>query len=56
MGLLFKIAAGPRQRSHYQVQVPWAHDHILLSVIQDSPNLEAQVPVFISPTNRVAQF
>jgi hypothetical protein len=30
------------------------HDHILLSQIQDSPNLEIQVPVFISPRNRVA--
>jgi hypothetical protein len=31
------------------------HDHILLSQIRDSPNLEGQVPVFISPRNRVAQ-
>jgi hypothetical protein len=30
------------------------HDHILLSQIRDSPNLEGQVPVFISPRNRVA--
>jgi hypothetical protein len=30
------------------------HDHILLSQIRDSPNLERQVPVFISPRNRVA--
>jgi hypothetical protein len=30
------------------------HD-ILLSEIRDSPNLEGQVPVFISPRNRVAQ-
>jgi hypothetical protein len=29
------------------------HDHILLSQIPDSPNLEGQVPVFISPRNRV---
>jgi hypothetical protein len=29
------------------------HDHILL--IRDPPNLEAQVHVFISPRNRVAQ-
>jgi hypothetical protein len=29
-------------------------DHILLSQIQDSPNLESQVPVFISLRNRVA--
>jgi hypothetical protein len=30
------------------------HDHILLSQIQDSSNLEGPVPVFISPRNRVA--
>jgi hypothetical protein len=30
-------------------------DHILLSLIWDSPNLEGQVPVFISPRRRVAQ-
>jgi hypothetical protein len=30
-------------------------DHILLSQIRDSPNLEGQVPVFISPRNRVPQ-
>jgi hypothetical protein len=32
------------------------HDHILLSQIRDSPNLQGQVPVFISARNRVAQF
>jgi hypothetical protein len=31
------------------------HGQILLSQIRDSPNLEGQVPVFISPRNRVAQ-
>jgi hypothetical protein len=31
------------------------HDYILLSQIRDSPNLDGQVPVFISPRNRVAQ-
>jgi hypothetical protein len=30
-------------------------DHILLSQIRDSPKLEGQVPVFISPRNMVAQ-
>jgi hypothetical protein len=29
-------------------------DHILLSQIRDSPDLEGQVPVFISPRNRAA--
>jgi hypothetical protein len=31
------------------------HDHILLSQIRGSPSLEGQVPVFMSPRNRVAQ-
>jgi hypothetical protein len=31
------------------------HDHILLSQIRDSLNLEGQVHVFISPRNRVAR-
>jgi hypothetical protein len=31
------------------------HDHILRSQIRDSPNLEGQAPVFISPRNRVPQ-
>jgi hypothetical protein len=31
------------------------HDHILLSHIQDSPNMKGQVPIFISPRNKVAQ-
>jgi hypothetical protein len=31
------------------------HDHILLSQIRDSPNLEDQITVFISSRNRVAR-
>jgi hypothetical protein len=31
------------------------HGHILLSQIRDSPNLDGQVSVFISPRNKVAQ-
>jgi hypothetical protein len=31
------------------------HDHISLSQIRDSPNLEGQVPVFIFPRNRLPQ-
>jgi hypothetical protein len=31
------------------------YDRILLSQIRDSPNLEGQIPLFISPRNRVAQ-
>jgi hypothetical protein len=33
----------------------WTHDYILLSQIRHSPNLEGQVPVFITPRDRVAQ-
>jgi hypothetical protein len=33
----------------------WTHDHSLLPQIRDSPNLEGQDPVFLSPKNRVAQ-
>jgi hypothetical protein len=32
-----------------------SHGHILLSQIRDFPNVERQVPVSISPMNRVAQ-
>jgi hypothetical protein len=32
------------------------HDYILMSEISDYPNLEGQVPLFISPRNKVAQF
>jgi hypothetical protein len=31
------------------------HTRILLSQIQDSPNLEGQAPVFLSPRNWIAQ-
>jgi hypothetical protein len=34
---------------------PGTHDHILLAQVRDFPNLEGQVPIFISPRNRVAQ-
>jgi hypothetical protein len=30
-----------------------SHHHILLSQISDSPNLEVQVPIFISQRNKV---
>jgi hypothetical protein len=54
-GLSFTVAAGPRQRSFLWSETRRAHDHILLSQIRDSPNMEGQVPIFISPRNRVAQ-
>jgi hypothetical protein len=46
--LSFTTAAGPRQSSHIRV-------HTLLSQIGDTPNLEGQVPLFISSRNWVAQ-
>jgi hypothetical protein len=51
----FTIAAGPRQRSHSQVRLPGTHEHILLSQILASPNLERQAPVLLSPRKRVAR-
>jgi hypothetical protein len=53
-GISFTTAAGPRQRSHSRVESRGTHDHILLSQIRDSPNAKGQVPLFISPRNRVA--
>jgi hypothetical protein len=50
----FKIAAGPRQRCHSRVRVPRDCDHILLSQDLRLPNLDVQVPVLISPSNREA--
>jgi hypothetical protein len=52
MGLSFSIAADPRQR---RSESRGTHDHILLSQIRGSPDLEGQVSVFISPRNRVAR-
>jgi hypothetical protein len=46
-GLTFPITADPRQCSHSQVWVPQTRDHILLSQMRDSPNLEVQDSVFI---------
>jgi hypothetical protein len=51
MSLSFTIAADPRQCSHSQVRVP----QVSLSHIRDSPNLQGQVPIFISPRNRMAR-
>jgi hypothetical protein len=49
--LLLVLASAVILRSEFR----GTHDHILLSQIRDSPNLEGQVPVFISPTNRVVR-
>jgi hypothetical protein len=51
----FTIAAGPRQRSYSRVRVP-RDSRLYFSLRFETPhNLEGQVPVFISPRNRVAQ-
>jgi hypothetical protein len=55
MGLSFTIAAVFASAVILRSESRRAHDHILLSHIWDSPNLEDQVPVFIPPRNRVAR-
>jgi hypothetical protein len=55
MGLSFTIAAGPRQRIHSRVRVPQdSWPHFTASDFR-FPQPGAEVPVFISPRNRVAQ-
>jgi hypothetical protein len=49
--LLLRLASRVFLRSESR----WTHDNILLSQYWDSLNLEGQVPVFISPRNRVVQ-
>jgi hypothetical protein len=52
MGLSFTTAAGPRQRSYSRIWVPrdsWPYFNVSDSRV---PNLEGQVPVFMSPRNR----
>jgi hypothetical protein len=47
LALASVVILGPESRG--------THDHISLSQSRDSPNLEGQVPVFISPSHRVTQ-
>jgi hypothetical protein len=47
LGLASAVILGSKSRG--------TRDHILLSQIRDSPKLEGQVPVFVSPINMVAQ-
>jgi hypothetical protein len=53
--LSFTIAAGLASAVILGSESRGTHVCILLSQIRDSPNLENQVPVFISPRNSVAQ-
>jgi hypothetical protein len=55
MGLSFTIAAVFARAVILRPESRGVHDHILLSQIWDSSNLEHQVHVFISPKNRVAR-
>jgi hypothetical protein len=57
MDVSFTNFAGARRRITLKYESHGTHDHILLvlSQVQDSPNLEGQVPIFIFHRNRVAQ-
>jgi hypothetical protein len=52
-GLPFIMAAGLDSAVILRSESRETRDHILLSQIRDSPNLEGQVPVFISPRHWV---
>jgi hypothetical protein len=54
-GLSFTSSTGSRQRSHSRVRVPQNSWPYFTVSIRDSSNLEGQVPIFISPRNRVAR-
>jgi hypothetical protein len=53
MGLSFTIAAGLAS-AVVRSESRGTRNHILLSQIRGSPNLESQVLIFIFPRNRVA--
>jgi hypothetical protein len=54
-GLSFTMAADLASAVVLGSESRGTRDHILLSEIRDSRNLEGQVPVFISQRDRVAQ-
>jgi hypothetical protein len=55
MDLPFTIASGSSQAVILRAESRGTHEHILLSQIRGSSNLEGQVPVFISFRNRVTR-
>jgi hypothetical protein len=55
MGLSFTTACGLASAVILMSESRGTHDHILLSQVRDSSNLEGQVPSFKSPRNRIAQ-
>jgi hypothetical protein len=56
MGLSFTTALVLASKAILRSKSRGTHNQIFLSQIRDSPNLEGQVPVFISPRNRVASY
>jgi hypothetical protein len=54
--LLSTIAAGPRQRSYFGSESRGTRDHILLSQIRDSHNLEVQIPLLIFPGTQLPSY
>jgi hypothetical protein len=54
-GLSLTVVADPRQRSHSRIRFP--RDLWPYFTVSDSraPNLEGQVPIFVSPRNRVTR-
>jgi hypothetical protein len=55
VGLSFAIDAGSCQSSHSWVWVPQDSRSYFSVSDPGSPNLEGQVPIFVSPKNRMAQ-
>jgi hypothetical protein len=55
MGLPFTIAAHLASTVILRPESLGIHNGILLSQIRDNPNLEGQVPLFLSTRNMVAQ-
>jgi hypothetical protein len=54
-GLYFSVFAGHRQRSLSQMSPTGLVSIFYCLYFLDSPKLEGQVPVFISPKNRIDQ-
>jgi hypothetical protein len=55
-GLYFSVFAGHSQCSLSQILVPWdSWAQFIVSIFETPPTRKGQVPVFISPRNRVAR-
>jgi hypothetical protein len=55
MGLCLQLLVALAKSVFLNPESRGTHVHILLSHFRDSPNLEGQVHVFISPRNRVSR-